>query len=289
MNLLNDLKKIIRKQLTTYGVKWSQNDDVERLLLRVLNLESKTIRAVPRTVHFSTGFQAERTKLPAKNKQALTEIIDKFRRGDEVNAHLSKKSLETAPTDQLLAHWGVHHVHISNWKKNAGDYFYARTGPLVFALVGSNDVYFLGIYPHGGHPETWTRQKLLDTVEKNWPQLLDSAELKGAIELAYDPTDQDLISLRKANINTPTKVGGRIVGPPGGGVMTNGTPMRHKLRAIKTIKGIEKLQKDVDANRDAIAKSLGLSPTAIDFQLGQGQTGWQVRERKTGKVVAGSL
>jgi hypothetical protein len=217
MNLLDDLKRIIRRQLTTYGVKCSQKDDVERLLLRVLNFESKTIRAAPRMVHLSAEFETERTKLPDKERRALVEIISKFRRGEDVNAHLSKKSLDSAPTDQLLAHWGIHHIHISNWKKNPSDYFYARTGPLIFVLVGPNDVYFLGIYPHGsGHPETWTRQELLDTIEKDWPQLLNSAELKGASDLSHHPTNQELIPLRKANINVPTKIGNRIVGPLGG-------------------------------------------------------------------------
>jgi hypothetical protein len=70
--------------------------------------------------------------------------------------------------------------------------------------------------------------------------------------------------------------------------MSDGTPMPHKLKAIKTISGIKKLQTDVEAKRAAIAQSLGLSPTTIDFQLVQGQAGWQVRERKTGKIVAGS-
>jgi hypothetical protein len=45
---------------------------------------------------------------------------------------------------------------------------------------------------------------------------------------------------------------------------------------------------DVEAKRSAIAKSLELSPAATNFELVRGETGWQVRERETGKIVADS-
>jgi hypothetical protein len=286
MNLLVDLKEIVRAQLTARGAIWSHSDDAERLLLRVLNLESKTLSANPRRVHFSAEFETQRAALTVVEKVALRDIIREFENGDDVNAHLSKASVDTKITDQLLAHWGIHHIHISNWKDKPGDYFYARTGPLIFALVGRSDVYFLEIYPHGkGHAETWTRQELLKTVEKNWPALLDCVELNDAIDLGRDSTDQDLIDLRKANINVSTKVAGRIVGPLGGGVMGDGTPLRQKVRAMKTIKAISELENDLETHRTEIAESLGFSPADLDFQLVAGKKGWEVQEKRTGTIV----
>jgi hypothetical protein len=286
MNLLDDLKGILRKQLTDYGVKWSAGENAEQLLLKVLNFESKTITATPRTVRLSPEFQKARARLSAKQERALKEIIQKFSRGEDVNAHLSKASKNATKPDPLLTHWGIHHIHISNWKKNAGDYFYARTGPLIFAVVGSKDVCFLGIYRHGTrYPTAWTRRKLLQTINKNWPGLMDCAEAKGATDLSVHPTNQQLIPLRKSNINVATKVDGRIIMALGGGVMSDGTPLRHKMKAMKTIKGIKQLEKHVESNRSAIAERLGRSSASLDFELIPGQKRWEVREKNTGKIV----
>jgi hypothetical protein len=287
MNLLDNLKVILRNQLTVYGVEWSDGEAVERLLLKVSNFESKTITATPRTVRLCPEFEKARARLSSKQERALKEIIQKFSCGEDVNAHFSKASRNATKPDPLLAHWGIHHIHISNWKKKSGDYFYARTGPLIFAVVGSKDVCFLGIYRHGArYPTAWTRRKLLQTINKNWPGLMDFAEVKGASDLSVHPTNQQLIRLRKSNINVSTKVDGRIIGPLGGGVMSNGTPIRHRMKAMKTIKGIKQLEKHVESNRSVIAKRLGQPPDSLHFELIPGEKQWGVLEKNTGKIVA---
>src|ERR1022692_1317648 len=248
MDLLSDLKAILVQHLTTLGTHFKATDSAEQLLLLVLNHELKTVAPRPRTVHCSRKFQAKLSKLPVAQQQAANAIMLKFGKGDDINGHLSTGSARPKETDPLLADWRIHHLHISNHKKKPSDKFYARTGPVMFAQISDDAVYFIDIYPHGkGFPETWTRQEVLKIVDDEWPHLLDPYRATGIVDVAFTPSDMELKKLRKARVNTILKVGGSFVTPPGGGLTGAGTPVANMLRKNRTIQVIKELEARVAA------------------------------------------
>ena len=292
MDLFADLKRIVEQQLNALGVTFSAGADVQQLMLLALNHELKTVSQQPRRVHRSKEFTAKQAGLEATQQQAVSDILAKFEKGDDVNGHLSKSSAKPAETDALLADWKIHHLHISNHKDKPSDMFFARTGPVMFAHVAPNDVYFIGIYPHGkGYPETWTRQTLLKIIDENWPHLLDHCRIKGTTGLSFNPTDMDLKAVRGAHGNSIVQIGNSFIAPPGGGLAMDGTPSNNVFRMNKTLHLIKELESSVIANaarvKAEIASKSGFSEGELDFELFPSAPGvWAVLETKTQTLVA---
>lgn len=292
MDLFSDLKRITQEQLTALGIVFDASADLQDLLLLALNHDLKTVRPVPRKVHCSTEFMAKRAQLDAQAENAVAEIIAKFEAGQDVNGHLSKSSIKAEETDALLADWKIHHLHISNHKKNPADKFYARTGPVMFAQILDDSVYFIDIYPHGkGFPEAWTRQDMLKIVDAEWPHLLDSHRLKGITALEFKPTDLGLKTLRGGYVNAILQVGESFIAPPGGGLATDGTPSENVTRMDRTLHLIRDFEEWVNTNspklKAAIAAQSGLAEADLDFELvALDPIGWGIVEKRTRLLVA---
>ena len=129
------------------------------------------------------------------------------------------KLIERVPyEDGLLNDFGVLHFDLGDAIDNSG--FIKRTGPLLFAIVRDDTVYEIGVYEHG----QWFELDILNTIDENWPELLDPVTLK-SVELAYKPKNREEIkALREGNICSVIALkSGRAISPLGGGVATNGT------------------------------------------------------------------
>lgn len=288
MNLFTDLKEITRKHLDQLNVQYPAAANVEDLLLLAINHERKTIRAIPRVVHASPEFESNRKQLNAQMQSALTEILSKFERGEDVNGHLNTQSITPERRDPMIPDWAIYHLHISNHKTNQNGMFYARTGLLAFVWVTDSDAYFVDIAPHG----SWTRQEFLRIIDRTWPDLLKPFKLQSATT-ANTPSDADLKMLRKANVNVIVPLGNSVIAPPGGGLAKDGTPVQNSERADVTMYLIKNLGKFVSQNSDRlkseIADKTGHAPNDLDFELiALSQQRWGVHEKKTGVLVARS-
>lgn len=292
MDLLADLRRIVEAHLKTLGMAYSATDKLEDLMLFAINHELKTVKPQPRRAHLSKEFSQKRAQLVTAQQQAADAIIKKFEHGDDVNGHLSKASVKPEETDALLADWKIHHLHISTHKKDPSDKFYVRTGPVMFARIEENAVYFIDIYEHGkGFPETWTRQKLLEILDANWSHILDPHRLRGVTGLAFTASDSDVKALRGANVNTILQIGNSFIAPPGGGLVTSGVAMANVLRRDKTFQAVRDLEQEVEKKspelKRAIAAQKGVPETDMDFALvALDPKGWGVVEVKTQTLVA---
>ena len=92
MDLFNDLKIIVQQKLTELGVPYSASADTDTLILLTLNHKFKTISARRREIHTSKEFEAKRGTLDATMQSALRDILNKFKRGHDVNGHLSRST-----------------------------------------------------------------------------------------------------------------------------------------------------------------------------------------------------
>jgi hypothetical protein len=85
---------------------------------------------------------SEELKTKLENKEIheeyvvlLSEIKDKFERGEDINMYLSGNSFDPEKSDGLLYDWGIHHLHLSDQKDPNKPYFFIRSDyQLIFYL-----------------------------------------------------------------------------------------------------------------------------------------------------------
>jgi len=300
MDFFGDLKIIVTNELTRLGIQYDSMADVQDLLLLICNHKFKNITPIKRKVHTSAEFDAELLNLTPVQQAAALAIKQKFNQGDDVSGHLSRGSGtdKAGDVDQLLADWGIYHLHISNHKNKPNDNFFARTGPVMFAHITDTDAYFIDIHPHGG----WTRQKLLEIVERSWPHLYASSRCTGVTGVSMVPTDADIKTLRgsakknsfgskstkrpSGSVNAVLQVGNSFLMPPGGGLATDGTPFVNVFHSNKMLHLVQELERWATQNalklKSDISTKFGVPVADLDFELVPLASGFGIREKNTG-------
>jgi hypothetical protein len=180
-----------------------------------------------------------------------------------------KPGIPPEKVDPLLAEWGIYHIHISTHKEKPNDKHFARTGPLMFAIVTETDAHFVDIHRHGS--AAWTRQEMLKIVDANWPHLLDRFRGNNVVNASFSPTDLELKDLRDANVNTSLRIGTATVAAMGGGLATDGTPAINVMRLNTTMHMVKKMEawaaKNATELKGKIATLSSLPETDLDFEL----------------------
>lgn len=203
------------------------------LLLVYGNWRARFVAPRSRRVHSSNKLRSNPKS--AEHQQALEAIAIAVEAGDDITPHLSRRvraAYQTASQrrklhqredrDLLIADWGVHHLHLSTAMDPDG--FVARTEDLLFAAFMLDDAYFINVYSHGN----WALSDVLKIIARNWPEAGIIQEIKGAIGLAQEFTDDDRLQLRNAGVATMIEIDGKVYAPPG--QTTAGTPLAATLR-----------------------------------------------------------
>ena len=174
----------------------------------------RVLSATPRKIEKSTAFQCPDSRL-----NGLKQLEQAIASGKLLSPWLSKTIRNVSYEDAMLNDWGIHHLHLG--EKISADGFIERTGELLFAIFTDITCYEIGVFKHGD----WSEIDLLEIVNQNWPELLESRKLKGIIDISHNPTTkEEITALRKAHVCYMLKLSdGSIIMPPGGGVMTDGT------------------------------------------------------------------
>jgi hypothetical protein len=270
MHLFADAENLVRAHLDQLGVPHVDLADMKKLLHEVLKVELKGVRPQPRSVHRSSEFDRKLALLPTDLQSATEAIIEKTRRGEDLAGHLSRKSVDPATLDGLLADWSVHHLHISIHKSDPTDDFFARTGPLMFVFFSDQAAYFTAVEDHDR--DVWTRQEHLEIIWRTWPDVMEPYRLKGVLGTAYQTSDpQDLALLRKGRVNYPLTIDGHVFVGPGGGLTTSGLPLKVGRAADKIMDGIRDLERTLGAltaeQRLSLADSLNVPLDSLDFEI----------------------
>jgi hypothetical protein len=164
------------------------------------------------------------------------------RAGDDLRPYQSIGLAKPTGSDQMLNDFGIQHFHLGVGPHASKPMFKARTGPLLFALVEPDDLYCIGVFPHG----VWSEQRLLDIVHAEWPWTLARFVAHNTIALAQTVTDEDRAELRKANINTPTqRPDGTIHMNPGGGATLTGGSVKVMWALNKRQQTISDLERQI--------------------------------------------
>ena len=283
MDFFSDAENLVRGHLARNGVTHPAAAELEELLGLAINLRLKSVDVKPRSTHRSQVFNAKLAGLDAGLVQPAEEIIAKAERGESLAGHLSRASLNASREDGLLIDWGLHHLHISNHRNNATDPFFARTGPVMFAMFTGDAAYFVDIYNHGpGFPETWTRAQLLEIVWREWPEVLEPFRMRGFAPGGRPIDDPALLAqLRTGGVYHPVAIDGHLFAPPGGGVTTAGSSLTIGEAADMLMIRLRDLETHIanfdQPTRQALALTAGVDEAGLDFELREDSSGdWVV-------------
>src|SRR5689334_11047256 len=128
MDLYGDWIEALQTELVASGYALRNDDPPMNVALKCFNVRFRRIDAKPRAVHLASSLTC-----PDTHKRGLQSLQDKARRGDSLQAHLSRRLLDVNYHDPLLNDWGLHHLHLGEVLDGTG--FVERTGPLLFAHV----------------------------------------------------------------------------------------------------------------------------------------------------------
>lgn len=261
----DDWIEILRGRLSEMGYTIPVSSSHEDISVLYFNAIRRRIQPAPRTIHRSAEFSC-----PHDLQVGLNELEAKITGGTDLTPYLSRGLKNASRHDDLLNDWGVYHLHLGT--NVEGDGFAERTGPVLFALVTSSSLYEIQIYPHGN----WSNREVVEIIHKNWPDTIERYRLKGIVDVAYNPTSENIRQLRDAHVNSILKMDdGTIYAPIGGGMMSNGTGSDVLLQADRHARMIVDIERSIKSDPGEILEALkerghdGASPLRLVFQSDQ--------------------
>lgn len=166
-----------------------------------------------------TAVLATELTCPDAFKPGLDEIIRKSECGEDLAPHLSKNTKDLMHHDPLLNDWGISHLHLGR-QVDSQSGLVERTGPILFVVATEDHLYMIDVMEHGRGHRPWPRQRLLQVIHDNWPDLIRPFRLKGISLVGPGPTDDDIDFSRSAGVTTMVELDGAVYAPIGGGVTT---------------------------------------------------------------------
>lgn len=180
----------------------------------------KSIPIKKRNVHLSRELQ-----VPSGYEPQFKKIRDEIENGEDLNKYLTKNLKKLHVNDELLYHWGIHHLHFSE----------SKSRHLLFIQFVDDQAYIIGVFEH----RQWFNQDVLNIVQSNWPELIVSLDgiLAGSVTRRSSPGQRR--KLRTAGITlSDTLDDGTVVFQ--GAVATNGVSIKVVDTAQQFIHGCNK-------------------------------------------------
>ena len=195
--------------------------------------QQRRVPQMPRTIARAGNFTC-----PPELQSGLEALEKAFESGDEVQPWQSIKVDNIDFRDKILNDFGVNHFHLGSIIP--GCKFSGRTDKLLFAVVKYNKVYEIGIYNHDN--DNWVDLDILNIIDSNWPTLLEPYTIIDALDVSpQEKSAQDVKTLRNNHINSVRKLpSGRIIMPPGGGVVGDGRSASARITSITRKKQFKK-------------------------------------------------
>jgi hypothetical protein len=182
---------LLEEFFNRYAIKYTRHQSYHRWLGHYYNFRLKHIPPSTRKIYISKELGQQLKNHPSKD--VLFDLIYKTGAGKDLNAHQSKASFDSAYHDRLFNDWGIHHLHISNTKKEISAYFFDRADHLLFVRFTNEEAFFLKSYPHKERV-LWSKRDFIRIIRNNWPWSIADKEMPG---LVYpDLNDEEILSLR---------------------------------------------------------------------------------------------
>ncbi len=294
INFLADYKEIITQELCSLGHPPKDEEDLDTVLKRYLNLLLRIPPTIVWTVRQSKEL-ANKT-LPQEITLGLQQFIEKAESGQDLKPHVSTKINKPDYPDLMFYDWGIFHFHLGTNPHPKRQGFVARTGDLLFAIAHSHTarMYLIDIHPHEGG---FTNQDLLRILEENWPEIIEPYDLKRCVGLPDNDfglpdndSDSNIKRLREAGINTILQTpGGRFLRSMGGGITSAGNSSRIKREAALIKTKVRDLEEWFIQQPDSIAvffnDKYGKNWDELEFKLKSFEAPERIEEITTGEMV----
>lgn len=256
MNLFHDYCDMARLRLRTAGYQDVPGESDDDALRRYLNILNRRVPVANRTTH-----QSSTLSVPANLQAGYDQLIQVSEAGRDLRPYQSTLLERSAFNDLLLNDWGFQHFHMGVGPHPTKPDFQDRTGPLLFAMVTDTDLYCIAIGDHSSFED----RDLLDIVHLEWPDLLPKVADKNAMT-AWEPTEQDIKTLRQKQINAfTTRPDGTINMGAGGGLTAN---KKHSVKVMMAFTRIVKMVRDWEkAIRDEVTAKHDNYPTTLKLDL----------------------
>lgn len=273
-----------------------EKEKASDLLIIYANWLDRLIWAQPRRVHLSDALRANPLFSDVRFAGSLATICDRIERGDDLTPHLSrglhvgyeapsdepKKLNRRRDLDLLLGDWGIHHLHLSTHVEADG--FVTRTDPLLLGVFKPDNAYLIDIIEHG----EWSRESIMKTAVRAWPDAGIAYELKGALGLARTYTDEERKQLRNAGVNVMLEIDGKVYMTPGG-LSTAGTASQATFRAIRLRRDADEFIKRVVTEplwfADVMREAGVEVPSTMRYKFVFLENGYGVLEQNSGVLI----
>lgn len=168
------ITEILEKFYAEFNIKFKYNKNGELDLSRYFNFRLKLIEAKPRKVHIAK--ESIEIIFLSEHKIDILNLLEKIKKGIDINPHQSKQSFNVDYHDMLFNDWGIHHLHLNHNKKRPTDYFNIRTGPLLFVKFDKENAYVIGLKKHSDK-NLWSDKDIIRLIRNNWNYLLEPFEV----------------------------------------------------------------------------------------------------------------
>ena len=237
-DFVSDWQDSLRETMRTI---WGDQVDAiarDNLPVRFFDSFRRRIPVAPRALKISDVFS-----VPIGFEQGWATFSGKVSQGGDLNPHLSGAHQSLLNHDGLLNDWGVHHFHLGLKPQAKKPHLIERTGPVVIAYVTADTFYAIGIYGH--KPAPWSKQELVETLHRNWPDAIKKFLVNGFSGDGL--SEEQRTNLRNKNCAVFVEVSDGTVYMPMGGFMSGaGTEMQAQRQADIWHAEIMGLQKDCE-------------------------------------------
>lgn len=168
------IDEILNEFYEEIGINYKIEKGQSINLTRYFNFRLKLIESRPRNVYISK--ESVPNIFLSKNKNNILKLLEKLKKGIDINPHQSRQFLNPDYHDMLFNDWAIHHLHLCHTKKKKNDYFYERTGELLFLKIYENNAYVLDI-KHHKDKNVWSNTDIIRLIRNNWDYLLQPFEV----------------------------------------------------------------------------------------------------------------
>jgi hypothetical protein len=183
----------------------------------------------------------------------LAAIRRDIEAGADLTRYLSSRARLPHRGDLLLAHSGIHHLHMSDLM---GKWRVARTEHVLLVAFRPKAAYWIGIYAHERDGANYSERAILQTVVRNWPDAGILVPSRFAVGLTQSYDDAQRAQLHRVGLNLAVEIDGTVWSAPG--MTANGAPMLAARVGMK-----------VQAVLDAL-RSAGVSALADELRAAAG-------------------
>lgn len=109
VDLVRDFANLQTQSLLTNGVKLTGQETDDEVLLLAQKYEMRVISPTRRQVLRATSFT-----VPSGSEAAVVMITKEIAAGHDLKPRLSRRILKTRARDDMLADFGIHHLHCNH-------------------------------------------------------------------------------------------------------------------------------------------------------------------------------